>query len=245
MDTFPKSSGSTHQSVGSSACIGLTPNIIPEVSSSVEDSIRRQGCPQSMTEPKIPNRMGNSQQMGWYVLRAAYGSERQTYHYIIQHSSCIDVFWPTHFVTRVKHGRVVHDQGSLIPNILFAHACKEELEAFVYDNYHLPYLRFYYHKYHKNGILMREPLVVPDRQMASFRKIYCSAENDIYIAGDVIQKFTKGQKVCVIGGPFKGVTGRVARFKGQQRVGVVVAGLCTAVTTYIKKKYLKIVNEGE
>lgn len=243
MDTHSDNSENIVQPVGSSTCNGLTSVAIPEVSSSTEEGTQKQGCPQDTPKSKVYESKKKSQEAGWYVLRAAYGSESQTYDYLIQHSIKIDeVFWPTRSVAHTKHGRVVHVRESLMPNILFAHASREELEKFVYDNYHLPNLRFYYHQYHKDDELIREPLVVPDRQMNSFRKIYESAEDDIYIAGDIIQKFMKGQMVQVIAGPFEGIVGRVARFKGQQRVGVIIDGLCTAVTTYIKNKYLKVVD---
>lgn len=41
------------------------------------------------------------------------------------------------------------------------------------------------------------------------------------------------------------VAGRVARLKGQQRVGVCVDHFMTAVTTWIKNKYLEVLEEDE
>ena len=54
-----------------------------------------------------------------------------------------------------------------------------------------------------------------------------------------IPKFEKGQLVKVIDGAFKGVTGRVARWQGQQRVGVVVDDLVTMATAYIPSAFLE------
>ena len=53
-----------------------------------------------------------------------------------------------------------------------------------------------------------------------------------------VPKFEKGQLVKVIDGAFKGVIGRVARWQGQQRVGVVVDELVTVVTAYIPSAFL-------
>ena len=53
-----------------------------------------------------------------------------------------------------------------------------------------------------------------------------------------IPKFEKGQLVKVIDGAFKGVVGRVARWQGQQRVGVVVDKLVTVCTAYIPSAFL-------
>ena len=54
-----------------------------------------------------------------------------------------------------------------------------------------------------------------------------------------VPKFEKGQLVKVIDGAFKGVIGRVARWQGQQRVGVVVDELVTIVTAYVPNAFLK------
>ena len=40
-------------------------------------------------------------------------------------------------------------------------------------------------------------------------------------------------------GPFAGVCGRVARYKGQQRVAVEVESLFTAISAYIPAPYLE------
>ena len=54
-----------------------------------------------------------------------------------------------------------------------------------------------------------------------------------------VPKFEKGQLVKVIDGAFKGVIGRVARWQGQQRVGVVVDDLVTVVTAYVPSAFLE------
>ena len=54
-----------------------------------------------------------------------------------------------------------------------------------------------------------------------------------------VPKFEKGQLVKVIDGVFKGVVGIVARWQGQQRVGVVVDDLVTMATAYIPSAFLQ------
>lgn len=71
-------------------------------------------------------------------------------------------------------------------------------------------------------------------------KIICAADMDNTIVSlDEVSKFEKGQLVRVIDGAFKGVTGRVARWQGQQRVGIVVGGLITVVTAYVPSAFLE------
>ena len=50
-----------------------------------------------------------------------------------------------------------------------------------------------------------------------------------------------GDKVRVIAGDFKGVVGKVARIAGQQRVVVVVSGLCLVATSYIPTDFIEII----
>ena len=82
-------------------------------------------------------------------------------------------------------------------------------------------------------------MIVPDYQMDSL-KIICASDADNTIVSLVeVPKFEKGQLVRVIDGAFKGVIGRVARWQGQQRVGVVVDDLVTVVTAYIPSAFIE------
>ena len=130
-------------------------------------------------------------------------------------------------------------EESRLPNIFFAHATEDELKSYVYDNVNLPFLRFYYRHFHVGRETAKEPLIVPDHQIESLRIICASEENDIILVPSDEQKFTQGQTVRVIAGNFKGVVGKVARYCGQQRVGVVIDGLLTIATAYIPTAYLE------
>lgn len=84
-------------------------------------------------------------------------------------------------------------------------------------------------------------MVIPERQMESL-KIICEAEaEDILIASDkeARMKFEEGQMVRITDGKFKGVVGRVAKYKGQLRVGVVVEGMMTVATAYVPRGFLE------
>ena len=45
--------------------------------------------------------------------------------------------------------------------------------------------------------------------------------------------------VRITDGKFKGVVGRVAKYKGQLRVGVVVEGMMTVATAYVPRGFLE------
>lgn len=77
-----------------------------------------------------------------------------------------------------------------------------------------------------------------DVQMESLR-IVCQADvDDIIVSTDKIEKSQKGQVVRIIDGKFKGVIGTVARYQGQQRVGIVIDGLLTLITAYVPSAFI-------
>lgn len=174
----------------------------------------------------------------WYVLRTTYGREKKAYDYIIANGGT--AYYPTITTVKLIEGKRRTVEESLIPNIFFAYGTEEEIRFFVYDNVNLPYLRFYY-RHFCTGNPRKEPLIVPDHQMESFRIICRADTEDIIISVEEVSKFRTGQLVRIVNGSFKGVTGRVARYQGQQRVGIVIDGLLTAMTAYIPRAFLEIV----
>ena len=51
--------------------------------------------------------------------------------------------------------------------------------------------------------------------------------------------YKNGDRVRIIDGKFKGITGRVARISRQLRVVVDVEGLCLLVTAYIPSAFIE------
>lgn len=173
----------------------------------------------------------------WYALRCTYGREKAAYDYLV--AKGITAFYPTTNVVKLVNGKRKVVTESRLPNIFFAFGTEDQIKTFVYDNVNLPFLRFYYRHVHVGSRIEKTPLIVPDYQMKSL-KIICAADTDNTIVSlDEVPKFEKGQLVRVIDGAFNGVIGRVARWQGQQRVGVVVEGLVTMVTAYVPSAFLE------
>lgn len=151
----------------------------------------------------------------------------------------ITAFYPTTDTVKLIKGKRKIVTESRLPNIFFAYGTEEQLKSFVYDNVNLPFLRFYYRHVHVGRRIEKIPMIVPDYQMDSL-KIICASDVDNTIVSLVeVPKFEKGQLVRVTDGAFKGVIGRVARWQGQQRVGVVVDDLVTVVTAYIPSAFIE------
>ena len=219
-------------------CAGLTSNVLPEAQSTISAESSQTGVstknallvtkPKAQREADIPH---------WYVLRTTYGREKKAYDYLT--AKGITAFYPTTNVVELIKGKRKVVTESRLPNIFFAYGTEEQLKEYVYDNVNLPFLRFYYRHIHEGNRIIKTPLIVPDNQMESL-KIICAADADnTFVSLVKVPKFEKGQLVKVTDGAFKGVTGRVARWQGQQRVGVVMEEIGTIVTAYIPNAFIE------
>ena len=219
-------------------CAGLTSNALPEAQSVVSAESSQTGVSTKnallATKPKAQREADTPH---WYALRTTYGREKKAYDYLT--AKGITAFYPTTNVVKLIKGKRKNVTESRLPNIFFAYGTEEQLQEYVYDNVNLPFLRFYYRHYHEGSKIKKTPLIVPDNQMESL-KIICAADADnTFVSLVKVPKFEKGQLVKVIDGVFKGVIGRVARWQGQQRVGVVVDDLVTMATAYIPSAFLE------
>lgn len=227
-----KSDDVNYGCVSSTSCVGLTSNALPE-----EKHTHSGYCSQiGVSTHNVLNRTTKTIPH-WYVLRTTYGREKKAYEYITSKGGT--AFYPTIFEEKIINGKRKTVEVSRLPNIFFAYGTEEEIQSFVYDNVNLSYLRFYYTQHRVGTRVEKMPLIVPDNQMESLR-IICNAEaEDVIVLSNDVTKFKEGQLVRIIEGSFTGVEGRVARYCGQQRVGVVIDGVLTAVTAYIPSAFLE------
>ena len=221
---------------------GLTSDALPEVQNPAlaENSNTGVSTNNALSETKHSSTshspIDNSH---WYALRTTYGREKKAYDYILSKGGI--AFYTTLTTIKLIDGKRKVVEESRLPNIFFAYGTEEEIKSFVYDNVNLPFLRFYYRHFHFGNKVKKEPLIVPNNQIETLR-IICKADaDDIIVSTDEVQKFQKGQTVRIVEGKFKGVTGVVARYQGQQRVGVVINGLLTMATAYIPNAFIEIV----
>lgn len=218
-------------------CAGVTPNALPEVQTPLEEENSQTGVSTRNALPKTIRRKPKPETIPhWYAIRCTYGRERKAYEFFSKKG--IEAFYPTITNTKSTDGKTETIVESRLPNLLFAFGSYEQLKKYVFDNHEdTKYLRFYYNMHHDGT---KEPLVVPQWQMTSLMKI-CDAEaEDKHLEPFVVEKFKVGQLVIVKDGPFAGVEGIVKRYKGQQRIGIVVDGLFTITTAYIAKDKLEV-----
>ena len=219
-------------------CAGLTPNVLPEAQSTISAVSSHTGVSTRNVHTGTTLKQQKQEDTPhWYALRCTYGREKAAYDYFV--AKGIIAFYPTTNAVIIINGKRKIVEESRLPNIFFAFGTEEQIKTFVYDNVNLPFLRFYYRHVHVGCKINKTPLIVPDYQMESL-KIICAADMDNTIVSlTEVPKFEKGQLVRVVDGAFKGVIGIVARWQGQQRVGVVVEGLVTMVTAYVPSAFLE------
>ena len=219
---------------------GLTPDALPEVqepakAENLQSGVSTNNVPSGKVLKTIKCKPKNVPH--WYALRVTYGREKKAYDYLV--GKHVEAYYPTIKTVKEVDGKRKTVEESRLPNIFFARGTEEDIKTFVYDNVNLPYLRFYYKHTHTGARIMKTPLIVPDNQIKSLQIICEKEESDTLVLQEEVTKFKQGEKVRIIEGDFVGVTGIVARYHGQQRVGLVIDGLLTAVTAYIPTAFLE------
>ena len=85
------------------------------------------------------------------------------------------------------------------------------------------------------------PVTIPDNEMLNFIKLTSVNSEHIMVLPPEHCHFKSGDLVRVIDGAFTGVVGRVGRAAGQQRVIVVLEGVCNVATAYIPNDFIQII----
>lgn len=224
-------------------CAGFTPNALPEAQSTTSAESSQTGVStrnallgrtlELRRKEDIPH---------WYALRCTYGREKAAYDHLV--SENITAFYPTIKVVKLINGKRKAVEESRLPNIFFAFGTEKQIKTFVYDNTsHLRHLRFYYRHEHIGSRIIKTPLIVPNAQIESL-KIICAAEaSDTIVSLSSVPNFQAGQLVRVVDGVFKGVIGRLKRWQGQQRVGVIIGDMATFATAYVPSAFLEKIED--
>jgi len=202
--------------------VRLAPDTIPEAKSSKTGvSVRY-----------VPD--GNK---NWYVFRASYGREDKAAEYIIEDGTY--VYIAKRYVKKTINGEQRKVLESLIPNLLFAYTTKENAEEYVKETPALSYLTYYYNHFEKTEEHKNPPLIISDKEMKNFILATCSKNEHLMFVNESQCHFKGGETVRITDGLFKGVTGRVARVAGQQRVVVSLSEIGLISTAYIPTAFLE------
>lgn len=164
----------------------------------------------------------------WYVYRCPYGKELALQQNV-QTIFGVECFVPTGKVRqRDKHGKFIWAQRSVLTGYIFVHIEQERQQLIPRR---LISLRTMVRM--SEGLLV--PVIVPDREMASFIRVSGNKEEKIAYLDPSKLDFKKGDRVRVIGGSFVGVEGVFMQIGGkhEKRVIIQIEGLIAVATAAI------------
>ena len=212
--------------------VGLASNTSPEV-----QGLKTENSHTGVSSDCVPN--GKKQ---WFVLRATYGRTKKALEYF--KAKNVETYLPMHYVIKEINGKrkLVHEP--LLSNIIFAYMTREKSHEFVKKpSVTASWLKYYTDKTKEveTNTGKNPPVTIPDNEMLNFIKLTSVNSEHIMVVPPKRCHFKSGDLVRVIDGPFTGVIGRVGRAAGQQRVFVVLDGVCTVATAYIPNDFIQII----
>ena len=210
--------------------VGLTSDTSPEV----------QGLKTRNSHTGVSSDCVSNGKKQWFVLRATYGRTEKALEYF--KAKNVETYLPMHYVVKEINGKrkLVHE--SLLPNIIFARMTREKSHEFVKE----PAITAKWLKYYtdKTKPIEKEtgknpPVIISDNDMLNFIKLTSVNSEHIMVLPPERCHFKSGDLVRVIDGAFTGVVGRVGRAAGQQRVFIILEGVCNVATAYIPNDFLQ------
>lgn len=202
--------------------VGLTSNVSPKAQCS---------------HTRVSVRYAQDPNKQWFVLRATYGRESKAYDFIVKDK--VGVFFPTHYVQKIINGKRKRVIEPFLPQLIFVYATREKVDSYIYNTPELSFLNYYYDHFRTEIGGKNPPLTVKYDEMMNFIQMTSVDDDHIMVVSPQHCHYKGGDKVKIVKGKFAGVTGRVARVAGQQRVVVEIDGVCLMATAYIPTAFLE------
>lgn len=216
----------THRGRSRSPYVGLTSNVLPEAQ-----------CSHTGVSSDYVQKANHE----WFVLRVTYNRTQKAYGIIS--TSDVQSYMPMHYVIKKEIGKKKRILQPLLPNLLFVYTTREVVNSIIKKKGdETSILKFYLDKtkpLEESG--KHPPLTIPFTAMINFIKATSTSNEHVRIVSSEQCHYKSGDLVKVIDGEFEGVTGKVARIAGQQRVVVEISGLCLVATAYIPTDFIKFI----
>ena len=208
-----------------SPCTGIISNVLPEA---------------QRLQTGVSSDYVHKKEYHWFVLRVTYNRTQKACDIIA--NADVQSYMPMHYIIKKEIGKKKRILQPLLPNLFFVYTTREIANSIVKKkDEDTPILKYYLDKTRPketNG--KHPPLTIPFDAMTNFIKATSTESDHVRIVSNEQCHYKSGDIVKVIDGEFKGVTGRVARIAGQQRVVVEIAGLCMVATAYIPSAFLEV-----
>lgn len=169
----------------------------------------------------------------WYALRVTYNRELRVRDDL--NAKGITCFVPMTYVDQMQGGERVKKLVPSIHNLIFVNLEPSRMQAYKLTT-PLPIRYIMDHATHR-------PITVPERQMQSFMAVSGNYTEPIIYLTPKPGDFTQGDRVRIVGGPFKGVEGVFVRLKGDRRVVVNIEGVLAVATTFIHPSLIEKIED--
>lgn len=214
------------------SCAGLTSCTSPEVQRNMAEN----------SHTGVSSNFVHKEKQQWFVLRATYGRSEKAIELLKEAN--IETYLPKHYVIKEIDGKrkLIHEP--LLPNLVFARMTRQKSHDFVKEPApSAKWLKYYTDKTKpiENATGFHPPITISDNDMLNFIRLTSVDNEHIMVLPPERCHFKSGDLVRVIDGAFTGVVGRVGRAAGQQRVILVLEGVCNVATAYIPNDFIQII----
>ena len=184
-------------------------------------------------------------ELHWFPIRATYHRAQKVYDKLVAlNDGSFEPYLPTIYrieYTNESPNKTIQQikEEPLDKGLLFLRSSLSDFRTLLRFQALIPGMTPYYNHFSINEYGRNEYLIVPDRQMESFRIIVESRNKNIIVNQAEIPKLIEGDHVMVTDGPFAGVEGVVMKFKHQKRVFVELKGVGRYATAYVPGAWLE------
>lgn len=168
-------------------------------------------------------------------MRSAYGREMRAKKMLEEAS--FKCFVPLHRVREERNGKITTKVVPVVRNLIFVHTTREALDPWKRYNEEGAALRYTIDK------STQKPMVVTDKAMSDFIRVTKESDDSLIYLDNPDVVVTKGQRVEIIVGPFKGIQGHVVRIHRDRRVVVSIKGLVAVAMASMPQSHFRLLKE--
>ena len=169
----------------------------------------------------------------WFVMRDLKRANAKHQAYKLLEEKNMEVFTPKKWCLTTVKGKRVRKEVPCIPDLLFVHDTRENIDPIVEDIPTIQY-RWLRNKY-------REPMVVSEEEMSRFIHAVSISKNPKYYLPEEITPDMVNRSIRIVGGPLDGYEGTLLTTRGSKvkRLMVSLPGLLT-VGVEVNPEYIQI-----
>lgn len=206
----------------------------PPVVSSPETELLRTEISDADSTAELPTLSNPLHQTHWFAMRSSYSRELKAKELLEKdHFTC---YVPLKRERKEKNGNIMEIQVPVVHNLIFVQSSRSALDPWKHLHEEDAALRYTIDK--STGL----PMIVDDKSMQDFIRVTAESDESLLYLDNPDIILTKGQRVEIVLGPFKGVQGHILRIRRDRRVVVTIAGLVSVALATMPQSHFKIIN---